>query len=304
MQVVRVNIKNPPQLKPCVATIGNFDGLHLGHQSIINDVVSKAHAANLPAVVMTFSKTAYEYFHTDAGQRITKTRDKLYELQQLGVDIVCFFDFNKDVAALDATTFAKEILAGFFSVQEIIVGADCRFGKGRAGDVALLRKYLPRVTVAETLLISGNKISSSLLRSACAAGDLEQVSKLRARSLTISGHVAYGNQRGRELGFPTANIFLPSQLRLLHGVFVVKSKFSSKVLHGVANIGSRPTISDGRWVLEVYFFDIDINLYGKILCVEILHKLRSEQRFSGLEALQQQIVADVRAARDYFEPGS
>lgn len=300
MQIHRIDITNPPILLPCVATIGNFDGMHLGHQSIIKSVVDKACAANLQSVVITFATSAYEYFHPQARQRIMKLRDKLDTLQQLGVDTVCLLNFNAKIASMSADQFAQTILADKFAVREIIVGVDCRFGKARQGDVKLLREHIANVSVVETLLQDSEKISSSMLRTACLAGDMARVTELRGMPLCVSGHVSYGNQRGRDLAFPTANIFLPSKLRLLHGVYAVKAKLSGSYVSGVANIGSRPTIGDDKWLLEVHFFDVDVNLYGKIICVEIVHKLRSERKFSGLDQLQQQIAEDARQAREFL----
>ena len=302
MQIIRVNISNPPQLPNCVATMGNFDGLHLGHQEIIKTVVAKARVKKLPAMLITFAQSAYDYFNPDSCQRISKLRDKLSELDELGVDVVCLLRFNKDLANMDATLFAKNVLAEKFNVQELVIGADCRFGKARAGDIELLKKTLPRVTVPQMLLQDGIKISSRDLRTACQNDDLEQVQKLRGKPLTISGHISYGDQRGRELGFATANIFLPRKLRLLHGVFVVRCHIPGlkQAVPGVANIGQRPTIADSAWLLEVHCLDLAMDLYAKVLRVEILHKLRSEMRFASLQDLQTQIATDVADARKYF----
>lgn len=301
MQVHRININNPPELKDCIATIGNFDGVHLGHQTIIKDVVRKARAANLQSLVITFATSAYEYFHPGICQRIMKLRDKLTAFKDLGVDHVCLINFDANVANISADFFAKNILLNKFSVQEIIIGSDCRFGKGRQGDIDLLKNTIKTVTIAPTLKLNSEKISSSRLRQACKAADFNLVNSLCAQNICISGHVSYGNQRGRQLAFPTANIVLPAKMRLLHGVYVVKSRINDHVVYGVANVGSRPTIGDGKWLLEAHFFDIDLDLYGMLISVEILHKLRGEYKFDGLQALQQQIAKDAAQAMTFIK---
>lgn len=300
MHLVRANINNPQRLDGCVATMGHFDGLHLGHQALIAQTVAQAKQNNMPAVLLSFNPFAYEYFHPDTAIRLQRWRDKLNALQQLGIDVVYLLRFDENLSAMCAEDFVIKFLQQNLKVQTLLVGDDCRFGAGRHGDVNLLRQHLPEVMLAETIMIDGKRVSSSRVREACLAGDVAQVTKLLGQPLQISGHVVYGDQRGREIGFPTANIVLPQRMRQLSGVFAVEVMCNGQLQRGVANIGCRPTVCGQEWRLEVHLFDFNQDIYGKLLTIAVVAKIRSEKKFANFSELQQQIADDVVSAAEFF----
>lgn len=292
--------------RACVATIGNFDGVHLGHQAVIGQLAEKSAELNLPACVITFEPQAAEYFNPDSPPaRITRLREKLIALRRYAVDRILCLQFNKALSELSAEEFITKVLVDGLGVKYLVVGDDFRFGQGRIGDFDLLVKageqYGFQVAHMHTFDIDGFRVSSTRIRRALADGNLAQVGKLLGRGYRMSGRVAHGDKRGRTIGFPTANIFLHRQQTPLSGVFAVEMfGLEREPLQGVANIGTRPTVDGTRTLLEVHLFDFDQDIYGKHVQIEFIKKLRNEEKFDSFDELKQQILMDARQARECF----
>lgn len=283
---------------PCALAIGNFDGMHLGHQALLEKLTATASISKLISAVMTFEPHPREYFVPEsAPARLCSMREKLEYFAEAGVERVYVCRFNARFAKLSATEFMHAILRQGLNTQAILVGEDFRFGAKRAGSVAdfISQKFnlisLPQVNVANA------RVSSTRVRSALALGQLDEAALLLGRPYSISGKVIHGAKRGRLLGFPTANVHMRHERPALTGVYAVKLDG----LNAVANLGVRPTI-DGvpKLSLEVHVIDFNGDLYGKHVHVEFLHKIRDEIKFDGLDALKAQIASDVDSARDFF----
>ncbi len=293
-----------------VLTIGNFDGVHRGHRALLAELTAKARELALPATVLTFEPHPRELFAPDqAPARLASLRDKFELLAECGVDRVHVCRFNHQLAALTAEQFVERILARGLAVRHLIVGDDFRFGKGRGGDFALLlrqgRQHGFAVVAMHTVDFGGLRGSSSAVRDALAAGNIEHAEQLLGRAFVIAGRVMDGKKLGRTIGFPTANIQVRRKRLPLSGVFAVTvSGIGGKPLPGAANIGVRPTVAEGlKPVLEVHVLDFDRDIYGMHVDVNFLHKLRDEAKFDSLDALKAQIARDVVAVRAYFESG-
>lgn len=295
---------------PCVLTIGNFDGLHRGHQALLERLVAQARHLNLPATVMTFEPHPREFFTPhQAPSRLTSLREKLRLLADCGVDRVFVCRFNAQLAALEAETFVERLLVQGLAVRHLFVGDDFQFGRGRRGDFALLQAAGARhgfqVESMPTLDWQGERVSSSRIRDLLAAGELEHAARLLGRTYSISGRVVHGNKIGRQLGFPTANIQLKMKCVPLSGVFAVQVAGIAdqpQGLSGAASLGTRPTLAEGlKPVLEVHLLDFDRSIYGAHVTVNFLHKHRDEARFASLEELTAHIAQDVTAIRHYFQ---
>jgi len=292
----------------CVATIGNFDGVHIGHRAILSRLCERARAFGLPSAVVLFEPQPREYFSPDnAPARLSRLRDKLTELDKLDIDLVLILAFNRRLSQLSAEDFIQQVLVRGLAVKHLEVGDDFRFGAKRSGDFALLEQVGKQqgfaVEAAQTVLLKGERVSSSRVRNALAAGDFAQAEQLLGRPFAITGRVIEGQKLAATLGTPTANIQLGRRHAPLHGVYVVTVELNGKPIKGVANIGTRPTVEgDGRAHLEVHLLDFAANLYGKRLTVTFHHKLRDEQRFAGLDALKAAIAADIAATRPYLLP--
>ncbi len=290
-----------------VLTIGNFDGVHLGHRALLGELMAKARELALPATVLTFEPHPRELFAPDqAPARLASMRDKLELLAECGVDRVHVCRFDRKLASLTAEQFIERILVRGLSVRHLIIGDDFRFGKARAGDFALLQKagreHRFVVEAMRTVDFDGLRVSSSAVREALAAGDIERAERLLGRPFVIAGRVMDGRKIGRTIGFPTANIQVRRKRLPLSGVFAVTvSGIDSKPLPGAANIGVRPTVAEGlKPVLEVHLLDFDRDIYGRHVDVNFMHKLRSEAKFESLDALKAQIARDVSDVRAYF----
>ena len=298
------NIK--PRHKTCVATIGNFDGLHQGHQKVIQALIKLGKQLDLPICVILFEPHPQEFFYRDqAPARLMRLREKIKFLQFLTIDRVLCLRFNKRLAECSAEEFVKKILVDKLGVKGLIIGDDFRFGRGRQGDFSFLQKlgqeYGFKVFSTPTVLFENERIGSSRVRRAVKQADFKLASLLLGRSFKLSGRVIYGDQRGRLIDFPTANIGLHRQILPLQGVFIVNVYgLASTPLAGVANIGKRPTVNGLRNLLEVYLFDFDQNIYGRFIEVEFLKKIRDEKKFDNLTALKHQITKDVTRAKSYF----
>jgi riboflavin kinase/FMN adenylyltransferase len=290
-----------------VLTIGNFDGVHRGHQALLQLLTDKARALALPAVVLTFEPHPREYFApADAPARLASLREKLLLLAACGVDRVHVCRFDARLAALDAEQFIERILVRGLSVRHLIIGDDFRFGARRQGDFALLQAQGASlrfgVEAMHTLDADGERISSSAVRAALAADDLAHAARLLGRPYSIAGRVTHGNKLGRKLGYPTANVQMKHRKPALSGVFAVGVEgLASTVVPGVASIGLRPTVtSSGRPTLEVHLFDWNHDCYGAHLRVHFLNKQRDERKYDSLDALTAQIARDAEQARAWF----
>lgn len=290
----------------CVATIGNFDGAHLGHQAVIGQLAEKADEMCLPAVVITFEPQPLEYFRPEAAPaRLTRFREKLHALRRYAVDRVLCLPFNAKLAALEPQEFIHRVLIDGLGVKYLVVGDDFRFGRQRAGNIEHLREagqeYGFQVVNMHTFEIDGERVSSTRVRRALEAGDMHAAERLLGRDYRMSGRVAHGNKLGRELGFPTANIHLHRKQTPLQGIFAVEVYgLDQEPLRAVASLGTRPTVDGTRALLEVYILDFDQDIYGRHIQVSFLHKLRDEEKYDSLELLKQQIDIDVKQTRAYF----
>ena len=289
---------------PIALTIGNFDGVHRGHQAMLDRLIEAAEDLALPPAVLTFDPPPREFFaRSSAPPRLSTLRTKIEQFGSHGVAFTFVARFNAALAALSPETFIDDVLVRKLNVRWVLVGEDFRFGKGRAGDLATLRRAARTFSVEamRTVTVDGERASSTAVRAALAAGDLAHATALLGRPFVISGRVAHGAKLGRDIGFPTANIAL---LRMppVSGVFAVRVHgFGGTPRAGVASVGVRPTVSTaGVPLLEVFIFDFDDTIYGKRVGVEFVHKLRDEERYADLEALTSQIRTDVAQARDYF----
>jgi riboflavin kinase/FMN adenylyltransferase len=289
---------------PVALTVGNFDGVHRGHQAMLARLAEAAEDLSLTPAVLTFDPHPREFFaKADAPPRLSTLRGKIEAFRHFGVKRVIVARFDRSLASLDAATFVDEVLVRRLGVRWVLVGADFRFGRGRAGDLALLRERARSFSVEAmgTIEVDGERASSSAVRDALATGDLKRAARLLGRPFTMAGHVAHGAKLGRTLGFPTVN--LPLRRRPpLAGIFAVRVHGLGAPRRGVASLGLRPTVAArGRPMLEVFVFDFDESVYGRRIVVEFLHKLRDEARYPSLDALTRQIRADADAARAYFE---
>ena len=290
--------------RPVALTIGNFDGVHRGHQAMLTRLIEAAEDLRLPSAVMTFDPHPREFFAPhSAPPRLANLRAKLERFRAAGIDRVYVCRFDARLASLPADAFVDDVLVSRLAVRWVLVGDDFRFGKGRAGDLATLRAHARTFSVEAmaTIAVEGERASSTAVREALTRGDIEHATALLGRPYTIAGRVIHGEKLGRKLGFPTANIALKRRPPVA-GVFAVNVHgLPGGPRTGVASIGTRPTIgASGRVLLEVYLFDFDAPIYGKRLTVQFLHKLRDEARYPDLDTLTRQIGADVREAREYF----
>lgn len=288
-----------------VATIGNFDGVHLGHQHLINTLKKKAKDRQLPLMLILFEPQPLEYFLKDkAPARLSSLRDKLAMLKHCEVDYVCCIGFNEQLAQTPADDFAKTLLFSMLQVKYLLVGEDFRFGRNREGDVTRL-KALGQEQGCEVhscvhWCLSEEKVSSTRIRKALQSGRLDLGAQLLGRTYSLCGRVIRGDGRGRQWGIPTANVHLKRQNLPLQGVFVVEVRLGSKVVRGVANIGRRPTVDGSRNSLEVHLFDFNESIYGVFMQVFFLHKLRDEVKFTSVEALIAQIRQDIESGKAFF----
>lgn len=307
MELIRGLHNLQPRHRGCVATIGNFDGVHLGHQAVLGQLAEKADELCLPATVITFEPQPQEYFVPDkAPSRLTKFREKLQALRRFSVDRLMCLSFNKHLAAMSANDFILRVLVDGLGIRYLVVGDDFRFGHGRSGDFAMLlaagQQYGFEVVHMHTFEVNGDRVSSTRIRQALTKGDMQTAMQLLGRDYRMSGRVAHGEKLGRQLGYPTANIYLHRKVSPLQGIFVVEVfGISGEPLQGVASLGTRPTVDGSRVLLEVFLFDFNKDIYGEHIQVSFLHKLRDELRFDSLDALKVKIQQDVDDARAFFK---
>ena len=294
----------PPASQHVALTIGNFDGVHRGHQAMLARLIEAAEDLALPPTVLTFDPHPREFFSPgSAPARLSGVRDKLEQFAARGVERVHIARFDARLASLSASEFIDRVMVGALSTRWVLVGDDFRFGRGRGGDLALLRASARTFSVESmpTVRSGAERVSSSAIRDALAKGELEHAAEMLGRPYAMSGHVAHGDKRGRNLGFPTANVILRRKPPL-SGIFAVRVRgLGNAPRLGAASLGVRPTIEPGgRPVLEVFVFDFDEEIYGRRVSIEFLHKLRDEERYPDLDALTRQIGVDVAQAREYF----
>ena len=295
------------QLPPVALTVGNFDGIHRGHQAMVQRLLAGARARGLQSCVLTFEPHPREFFSAQAAPtRLTSLREKLELLAAHGVERTHVQRFDRAFASLSPEAFVEQMLAKRLRARWLLIGEDFRFGARRAGDIALLKTLAPRVGCEVEVLPAvarfGMRVSSSAVRAALAAGNLAGAEELLGRPYSISGRVVHGRKLGRELGFATANVQLKHNRPPLTGIYAVRVHgVGTSSRAAVASLGVRPTITaSGRAVLEVHLFDFSADLYGAHMRVEFLHKIRDEEKYSDLDALKAQIERDCEAARTFL----
>lgn len=307
MELIRgiQNIRS--QHQGCVLTIGNFDGVHRGHQALLKNLKQEALQRGLPTVVMIFEPQPLELFSPEkAPARLTRLRDKIKYLAQCGIDYLLCVKFDKQFAAQTPEEFVSSLLVKKLGVKFLAIGDDFRFGNNRAGNFQFLQqageKYGFEVANSESYCDKGLRISSTAVREALQNDDLTRAADLLGHPYSVCGRVVYGNQLGRTIGFPTANIPMKRLVAPVSGVYAVDVYLNANQppLAGVANIGSRPTVKGQGVQLEVHLLDVNMDLYGRRIDVVLRKKIRNEQRFASLDALKQQIVNDVATARDFL----
>jgi riboflavin kinase/FMN adenylyltransferase len=290
-----------------VLTIGNFDGVHIGHRALLSRLKTTAEKSNLLPAALTFEPHPREFFAlTKAPTRLSTLREKLELIADEGIALTCVCHFNRHLAALSAEEFIERILVNCLRVKHLIIGDDFHFGAGRRGNFAMLKaageRYGFQVEAMESILLDGKRASSSAVRSALAAGKMESAARLLGRLYSIDGRVIHGDKLARQLGFATANIRIKHDRPPLTGVYTVEVKgVDDLTLTGVANLGFRPSANQVILpLLEVHLFNFARNIYGTHLNVRFLHKLRDEMKFPNFDALKTQIASDVEAAKHYF----
>ena len=290
-----------------VLTIGNFDGVHLGHRALLARLKATANRENLLPAALTFEPHPREFFAPEtAPSRLSTLREKLELIADEGVELAYVCNFNARFAALSAEEFIERILVGCARVKHLIIGDDFCFGAGRRGNFSLLReageKYGFQVEAMDCVTLDGERASSSAVRDALAGGRLEHAARLLGRPYSIDGRVVHGDKVGRQLGFATANIRIKHDRPPLLGVFAVEVRgIDGLALNGVANLGFRPSVNQTiQPLLEIHLFDFARDIYGTHLNVRFLHKLRDEMKFPNFDALKAQIASDVEAAKHYF----
>lgn len=303
MELIRGMHNLRPRHRGSVVTIGNYDGVHLGHQHLLAAVREKALALGLPATVVTFEPTPREYFEGDAApSRLTRLREKIEALPLYGIDRAVVLRFDERMQAIPAAQFVDRLLVDGLGTRHLVVGHDFHFARKREGNIDTLRRAGAQhgFSVAEVgrFLVDGERVSSSLVREALGRGDLRRAEALLGRPYRIAGRVRRGQQLGRKLGYPTANLALHRKVVPLWGIFAVRVSGAGLVEHpAVVSLGTRPTINGTDPLLEVHLFDFDGDLYGKVLDVDFVERLRDEQKFESLDALVEQMHRDAAAAR-------
>lgn len=295
------------QPRPRALTVGNFDGVHRGHQAMLGQLVQTARQAGLPAAVMTFEPHPRELFTPDtAPARLASLREKCAAFAALGLDEVIVCRFNRALAGVEPERFVRHILGEQLQTRFLLIGDDFRFGRARAGDWALVQQLAPQLGMQaqamHSITVDGMRVSSTAVREALQRGELQLAERLLGRPYSISGSVVHGDKIGRTLGFPTANILLQHNRPPLLGIYAVQVRgLGERALPGAASIGFRPTIgSQPRATLEVHLLDFGRDIYGAHVHVDFLHKLRNEEKYADLEALRAQIARDIENTRAFF----
>jgi riboflavin kinase / FMN adenylyltransferase len=313
MELIRGLHNLRPRHRGCVATIGAFDGVHRGHRAVLQRLIEKGRELGLPVVVILFEPLPREFFAPlQAPPRLLSFQEKVIALRELGVDRVLRIRFDRKLSEMDADEFVRQVFFEGLGVRYIVVGDDLHFGKNRAGDFAFLQAAGQRlgfeVAATHSVTVDGERVSSTRIRAALEHADFATAERLLGRPYSITGRVVMGQQLGRQLGTPTANMHLRRIRAPLAGVYAVEVNGAVEIkdaaagtLFGVANIGTRPTIGDLiKAILEVHIFDFEGDIYHRNITVVFRKKLRDECKFASLEALKQQIQRDIDDGRAYF----
>lgn len=307
MELIRGFHNFRPRHRGCVATIGAFDGVHRGHQAVLRQLIDKSREYGLPSTVVLFEPLPREFLAPDAAPpRLMSFREKFESIRDLGIDRVVRIRFNNALRNMSADEFITSLFVKNLGAKYIVVGDDLRFGRDRSGDFDLLRKYGARdgfdVMDTATLLYEGERVSSTRIREVLGQGDFALAEHLLGRPYSIAGRVIVGQQLGRTIGAPTANIQLRRLRSPLSGVFAVQvAGVSDSLLPAVANVGVRPTVGDlSKAILEVHLLDFEGDLYRRNIRVLFREKLRNEIKFDGIDALSEQISRDIAQARRFF----
>ncbi|MCB6183565.1 bifunctional riboflavin kinase/FAD synthetase [Leeia sp. TBRC 13508] len=292
---------------PCAVTIGNFDGIHAGHQALLQRLKSEAQSRSLPTLVITFEPHPKEFFSSQtAPTRLTSLREKLELFREMGIDYVCIYPFRSALASISAEDFVVELLKKQLHTSYLLIGDDFCFGAKRKGNFALLQQFaengLFELSSMTTFLQEESRVSSTRIRDSLESGRLEDATSMLLRPYRVSGKVVHGNKLGRTIGFPTANIHIKHNRPPLSGIFAVSvDGIDDKPIPGAASFGVRPTVmSNGLPTLEVFLLDFSGNLYGKHVGVRFHHKLRNEEKYPDLDSLVTQINKDVAQVKQYF----
>ena len=305
MEIIRGLHNITARHKGCVLTIGTFDGLHHGHQMLLSHLKAKSEELNYPNLLVTFEPQPREYFQgAVVPARLTRFREKVTILRGLALDRLLCIPFNERTRIIPAKDVIEGLLVNTLDVQYLVVGDDFQFGEGARGNYEMLKEAGDRfgfgVSHMGTLKFEHGRISSSRIRDALSLGNFDLTEKLLGRPYFIMGRVVYGRQLGRQLGVPTANIRLQRYRAALEGVFAVTVMGLDQQYEGIANIGVRPTVDGKEPLLEVHIFDFDEEIYGRLLTVTFLNKVRDERTFDGLDSLKNQIEQDISETREWF----
>jgi len=298
------DIEKLPQIKGSVVTIGNFDGIHLGHQKIIAQLKEHAKKLKVPSVVISFNPTPQNFFGADHAV-LSSYEEKDFFLSGLGINYHLVINFNKEFSNLNAQTFIEEFLLRKLNIKLCLVGDDFRFGKNRVGDFSLLQENGVKhgFAVEETATIEHNqiRISSTRIRECLQQNNLEETKKLLGRSYSISGKIVRGQQRGRTINFPTINILSNRSKSPVSGVFAVKVKLSGQTYFGICNAGHKPTVDGREFLFETHIFDFEKDVYEQFAEIDFLKHVRPEKKFNSFEELKDQIEKDVIEAKKFFK---
>jgi len=311
MQLIRDPYHHLPKTPAVVATIGNFDGMHLGHQAVLKKLQQQSKTLKLPSMLIAFEPSAKEYFASQMKDqqsipaRLTSFHEKYALVKQQRIDHFACLRFSQTLCNMKAEDFVKNILLNSLHVKHLIVGDNFQFGKNRLGDFSLLKNlaktHAYQVENTDSLLVDNERVSSSAIRKFLAAGDLKSAEKLLGRPYSMTGRVIHGDKKGRTINFPTANIPIKRKQAPINGVFAVEVNDENAATHfAVANIGHRPTVNGTRTQLEVHIFNFSETIYGQRLTVTFRKKLRDEKKFDSFAALKTQIENDAQQAKEYF----
>lgn len=303
MQLIR-GLHNLKKQAGSAVTIGNFDGVHVGHEKIISRLVGSAKVLGLPSVLISFAPTPQCFFGREQAT-LSNFKEKHRLLARLGVDKHLLIHFNQDFSELEAKDFIQQVLLDKLNMKHCLIGDDFRFGKGRQGDLKLLQNLSSTkdfsVENTQSVLCNDCRASSSEIRTLLTQGNLSGATQMLGREFSISGKAIHGQKKGRTIGFPTINIPIKRKISPILGVFATTVEIQGKVFKGVCNIGNRPTVNGKKILLEVFLFDFDRDVYGLEAKVVFKHKIREEEKFDSFEALKQQINLDTQQAKSYFK---
>jgi len=303
MQLIR-GLHNLKEHSGSVVTIGNFDGVHVGHEKIISRLTASAKKLGLPSVLISFAPTPQCFFGREQAT-LSNFKEKHCLLSQLGVDAHLLIHFNQAFSELEAKDFIQQVLLDKLNMKHCLIGDDFHFGKNRQGDLALLQSLSKAngfsVENTQSVLCNDCRASSSEIRTLLSQGSLDEAAQMLGREFSISGKVIHGQQKGRTIGFPTINIPIKRKISPVLGVFATTVEINGVIFQGVCNIGNRPTINGTKTLLEVFLFDFDRDVYGLEAKVVFKHKIRDEEKFDSFETLKQQIELDTQQAKAYFK---